>query len=227
MTSNPKTIFTVENLLTSQLELSESLNKAASTTGRVFITDKDDSASHVYIKSNNLFVERITQNEIICRCIDDDSKSMLDEIDFHVLNNYNQKKKTFLDAEYEKINNFRNNIKFTREDGSYIPLIVTDQLKIIDSDRKTKLEPLQLLHKIIKVIFSPLCVDYNKETKKFGVKFYGFTIQVVDEIPPSYILLELNDEGVKYMGGGDLDGEPAASTLSPTNKNVDFGPNPF
>ena len=76
---------------------------------------------------------------------------------------------------------------------------------------------------MIKVIFSPLCVDVNEENK-FAIKFYGFTIQVVQEVPPTYILLELNDEGMAYVGGEVEESKPThvQQTTAPN-----FGANPF
>lgn len=227
MSNQPTTIQTVHSLCSSQLELCTKINKEARTSGRVFITDKENSSAHVYVKSNTMFVENIDANVIVCRCIDDGSKSMLDEIDFHVLNNFNQKREVFMDTEAVAALNLRDFIKFTRENGSYLRLIITDQLKILDVDNKTKLSPIDLKHKMIKVIFSPLCVDVDKNTNQFAVKYYGFTIQVANEAPPPYILLELVEEGVEYVGLRDDEQEKKKKSMMEINKPIDFGENPF
>ena len=192
----------VEFIEANSFDLSETVNKDAVNTKRVFITDKNNTSNHVYVKSSPMFVEFVEANSIKARCIDDPIKSFLDELDFHVLAEFNKKRNVFLPPSI-KPGNLRELIKFTRENGSYIPLLITDKLNIIDYDGKTNLAPHQLKHKMIRAIFSPLCVDVDKEGK-FGIKYYGFSIQIINEPPPTYILLELNEEGVEYVGGNEI-----------------------
>lgn len=200
-------------------DLSTAVNKDAGTTKRVFMTDKNISTNHVYVKSSPMFVEIVEANAIKSRCIDDAIKSFLDELDFHVLAEFNKKRSTFM-SPGTPAGNLRNLIKFTREYGSYIPLLITDKLNIIDADGKTKLAPHQLKHKMIRAIFSPLCVDVDKDNM-FGIRYYGFTIQVINEPPPTYILLELNEEGVEYVGGNEIEQDKQ------TMPNLNFGTNVF
>ena len=208
----------VEFIQADLFDLSTAINKSAVLTKQVFMTDKNNSTNHVYVKSSPMFVELVESNAIKSRCIDDAIKSFLDELDFHVLSEFNKKRDTFLPP--AKPGNLRHSIKFTREHGSYIPLLITDKLNIIDGDGKTKLAPHQLKHKMIRAIFSPLCVDVDKDNF-FGVKYYGFTIQVINEPPPTYILLELNEEGVEYVGGNEIEQDKQ------TIPNLNFGNNVF
>ncbi len=210
----------VEFIEAGMFDLSETINKDAVNTKRIFMTDKSNPSSHVYVKSSPLFVEIVETNNIKSRCIDDPIKSFLDELDFHVLAEFNKKRNVFLPTNV-KPGNLRELIKFTREHGSYIPLLITDKLNITDSDGKTKLAPHQLKHKMIQAIFSPLCVDVDKDNNnKFGVKYYGFSIQVINEPPPTYILLELNEEGVEYVGGNEIGQEVKQQHVMP---NLNFG----
>lgn len=209
----------VEFIQADLFDLSTTINKDAVNTKRVFMTDKVNTSNHVYVKSSPMFVEIVEANAIKSRCIDDAIKSFLDELDFHVLAEFNKKRNVFLPT-VSKPGNLRDLIKFTREYGSYIPLLITDKLNIIDADGKTKLAPHQLKHKMIRAIFSPLCVDVDKDNF-FGVKYYGFTIQVINEPPPTYILLELNEEGVEYVGGNEIEQDKQ------TIPNLNFGNNVF
>lgn len=222
MTTAATSVQTIADISASQFDVNLKVNANALTAKRVFLTNKEDPSAHVYVKSESMFVEMVEANTVKCRCVDDNSKSFLDELDFHVLARFNEAKAMLLPASVP--NNLRNNIKFTREFGSYIPLIITDKLVILDSDGKTTLAAHQLKHKMIKVIFSPLCVDVS-EDNKFAIKFYGFTVQVVKEVPPTYILLELNEEGVTYVGGEDV--EDTKTTLVPPTAAPNFGANPF
>jgi hypothetical protein len=210
----------IESLQADFFDLSETINKDAITTKRVFMTDKSNPTNHVYVKSSPMFVELVEANAVKSRCIDDPIKSFLDELDFHVLAEFNKKRHVFLPAT-AKPGNLRDFIKFTREHGSYIPLLITDKLNIVDADGKTKLAPHQLKHKMIRAIFSPLCVDIDKDNF-FTTKYYGFTIQVMNEPPPTYILLELNEEGVEYVGGNEI-GQDVQTTIP----NLNFGNNVF
>lgn len=221
MAAATTTLQTIPEITAAQFDINLKVNANALTTKRVFLTNVLDPSAHVYVRSESMFVEVVEANIVKCRCIDDNSKSFLDELDFRVLAKFNESKASLLPASVGP-NNLRNNIKFTREFGSYIPLIITDKLVILDVDGKTNLQPHQLKHKIVKVIFSPLCVDVNEENK-FAIKFYGFTIQVVKEVPPTYILLELNEEGTPYVGG-EIE-ESKATVQQTTTPN--FGANPF
>jgi hypothetical protein len=194
------------------------LNKEALKTQRVFITDESKKNS-VYIKSKNMFVESVENKVIRCRMIDDDTKSFVDELDYFVLSKFNSHKQTFLPA-MVGTGNVRNYIDFTRENGSYLNLIVTEKLNIFDENDQKITDLSKLLHRIIRVVFSPIVVDVDPTTHKFSVKFYGFTIAVMNSEVPEYILQELRTENVPFMG-------VTPKPVVPTTPVVNFDKNPF
>ena len=196
------------------------LNKEALKTQRVFITDESKKNS-VYVKSKNVFVESVENKIIRCRVIDDETKSFIDELDYFVLSKFNSYKQTFLPAMIGTNQNVRNYIEFTRERGSYLNLIVTEKLNIFDENDQKITDLTKLLHRVIRVVFSPIVVDVDPTTHKFGVKFYGFTIAIMNSEVPDYILQELRAENIPFMG---VTPKPAVPVISTP---VNFDKNPF
>jgi hypothetical protein len=197
------------------------VNKDALKRKRVFITDATKQ-NYVYLKSECLFVEEVEGKTIKCRVIDDESKSLLDELDHFVLQEFNKNRSTFLSLSKEE-HNIRNLIEFTRENGSYIKLVISDKLNIFDEKNEPITDPKLLKHRMIRSVFSPLCVDIGLENK-FSVTFFGFSVAIMPNVsPPPYILQELVEENVPYVGGSL---EKAPVELK-TDNQIDFNKNPF
>lgn len=195
------------------------INKDVPTTHRVLMTDSTKK-SYVYIKSECLFVEEVEGKIIKCRVIDDESKSMLDELDYFVLQEMNRNKSIFLPTTKKTC---RNLIQYSRSQGSYIPLVISEKLKIFDNDNNEVTDVSELKHKIIRCVLSPLCVDISPVDDSFHVTFFGFSIAIMNATPPDYILEELREEDTEYVGGEgkEEDKTPALA------EEVKFETNPF
>lgn len=197
------------------------LNKNALQDKRVFLTTAN-LKDHVYVKSGKLFVESVEPKVLHCRVIDDDSKSFLDELDYFVLNKFNEHKTMFLPSTVGR-GNVRSLVDFTRESGSYIDLAITDRLNIFDLDNN-KVPPSTLKHRIVRALFSPVCVDI-KPNNKFGVQFYGFTVAMMKDDVPEYLLEELAEAGLRFEG---VSSKPRVPTVGMSRAApIDFGSNPF
>ena len=198
------------------------VNKEALERKRVFITDSTKK-NYVYLTSEILFVESVEGKIIKCRVIDDETKSMLDELDYFILQEFNKNKDIFLSSTVSTTN-VRNLINFTRESGSYIPLIISEKLNIFDENNKKITDSKLLKHKMIRCVFSPLCVDINALDNKFNLSFFGFSLAVMKNVsPPSYFLEELSSEKISYIGN-QISNEKLDLN---TNQKMDFTQNPF